>query len=393
MQRRRLQAVERADDLHVQVVREAQRVAAVAAAVHDDRRRVVRARRVAGAGHAVAERLQLRGFGGGGARAAVAVQDEDLRLVARQLRRRGDACFDLRATTAASSAPCERGGLGVALHRVRERLREQEHARRRRAARARPRRRGWRRASRSARGGSARRVQGVARPQRHSFRYGAACFLHPGPRSARGRRRARPRARQPSSRSISATSSTERRTSPSRAASRAAARASLPATRAARGVQLRDASSRRPVPTLYGPPLVADRREQRGDDVADVDEVAAAARRRRRSPSPRRAPSARGRSRRRRLRGPSPGAGRRRSRSGATTCDVPWMRFQPGEVLLAALLRDPVGRERQERRLLGRPARGTRRSPRRRTRRRSPARRRPAASSTLTVPTTFTAAS
>ena len=50
-----LSAVERADDLHLQVAREAEALGAVAGAVHDDRRGVVLALRVPGARDHVAE--------------------------------------------------------------------------------------------------------------------------------------------------------------------------------------------------------------------------------------------------------------------------------------------------------------------------------------------------
>ena len=56
----RAHSVERADDPHAQVVREPVRLGAIAGAVHHERRRVVGARRVAGARHAVAEPLEAR---------------------------------------------------------------------------------------------------------------------------------------------------------------------------------------------------------------------------------------------------------------------------------------------------------------------------------------------
>ena len=260
----------------------------------------------------------------------------------------------------------DRGGLRLALHRVRERLREQEDGRDDAAARARSRRRGSRRASPSARGGSVRRVHRTARPQRHSFRYARGAAPASTPTSARDRRRAtsrptsRARARQP------------RRRAPSGARRRAGrprsrGSASLPATAAQASVQLRD----RRVPAgadVDDAAVVTDRREQRGDDVADVDEVAALPAVAEDRSSRRRARSARGRSRRRRPRGRRPGAGRRRSPKRSET----WRRavdaVPAGEVLLAADLGDAVRRERQERRVLvgGRGALAVDRAARRR---------------------------
>ena len=122
-------------------------------------------------------------------------------------------------------------------------------------------------------------------------------------------------ARQPSSRSARETSSTERRTSPSRGGSKLGS-ASLPGDRGARAVQLEHARLAAGA-DVEDAAVVAGRREQRVDDVADEDEVArlaAVAEDRRRL---RRAPSARGRSRRRRPRGSTPAAARRRCRTGA----------------------------------------------------------------------------
>ena len=165
----------------------------------------------------------------------------------------------------------DRGGLRLALHRVRERLREQEDGRARRAAPARPRRRGSRRASPSARGGSVRRVHRTAHPQRHSFRYGAACSFvqaHVCARPSSSDVSAASRARARSA----AASITERWTSPSRASSNRGS-ASLPATRAHGLVEWATVVPRRCRRCTAA--VLPDRREQRGNDVADVDEVAA----------------------------------------------------------------------------------------------------------------------
>ena len=140
----------------------------------------------------------------------------------------------------------------------------------------------------------------------------------------------------------------------------------------------RRSSSRAPVPMLNGPPAVPDGREQRVDDVADVDEVAHLAAVAEDRSSRRRAPSARGRSRRRRPRGPSPGAGRRRSRSAARRGCEPWIRFQPARYSSPHFFAMPYGDSGRNGKSLVDRARGTRRSRRRRRTRRSPARPRPA---------------
>ena len=105
---------------------------------------------------------------------------------------------------------------------------------------------------------------------------------------------------------------------------------------------------------LNGPPVRPTVGEQRVDDVADVDEVAAlvAVAEDHRLLAARHAleedrddaalePGVL----------PRPVDVREAQRRRAS---VPWIRFQPGEVLLAALLGDPVRRQRQERRGLGR---------------------------------------
>ena len=124
----------------------------------------------------------------------------------------------------------------------------------------------------------------------------------------------------------------------------------------AEAVQLVDLVST-PVPTLKTPPSRPGAGEQRGDDVADVDEVArllAVAEDRRRLAAQR---AARGRSRRRRPRARPTAAARRRSRSGATTWRVPCRRFQPSRGTPRRELRDPVRRERAA---AGRPRRAGR---------------------------------
>ena len=184
------------------------------------------------------------------------------------------------------------------------------------------------------------------------FRYAGAGFLRPAPRSARDRRRAAP------SRASRARPRSARRRAPTGGRRRAGqleccGSASTPGDARAGRVSSATVVAT-PVPTLYGPPPRPTAREQRGDDVADEDEVAAllpvAVDRRllaaRQALEEDRDDAA--------LRARSPGAGRRRSRTAATTCVRAVDAVPAGEVLLAALLRDPVGRERQERRVLGR---------------------------------------
>ena len=157
------------------------------------------------------------------------------------------------------------------------------------------------------------------------------------------------RGRQPSSRSISRASSTERCTSPSRAGSCRGAW-SMPATRAHAACRSATVVSR-PVPTLYGPPARPTAASSELDDVVDVDEVA-------------------------RLRAVAEDHGRVASRQPLEE-DRDDAALEPGvlprpvdvresegdvvravdavpagQVLLAALLRDAVRREGQERRLL-----------------------------------------
>ena len=301
---------------------------------------------VAGGRDAVAEGLQLRRGGGGGARAAVAVQDEDPRLVARQLgdggsrrlRRGGDLLL----------RRLDRGGLRLALHRVRERLREQEDGRddeqheldrgdEARDERRRP-------------PGADQRV-GCIEWRVHSATRFATARRAPAstPRSARGRRRAtsrptsRARARSAASRAPSAA---RRRAGRPRAAARrrcrrrvrtrrAAARSSCPGRcrrctgrrrdrpwRAARRRRRRRRRSRalcRPSPKIDR--LVAARHaleEDRDDAALEARVLARAVDVREAERDVRRAVD------------PVPA----------------------GEVLLAALLGDPVRRQRQERRLL-----------------------------------------
>ena len=217
----------------------------------------------------------------------------------------------LQVAAAAASWPARSvaaAATRVPLDRVRERLREQER---------RPRAdeqhqldrgdRGSRRGSPAARGGQLVRGDRTGRPRRRAFRRPRPSprwrRRHPGPglREAVGERRLRPASRARARRARRR--ATERRTSPSRAGSKAGS-APLPATsRSARcSVEHRRLDAAADVEDAAGVP---GRREQRRDDVADVDEVAHLAARRRRWSSARRAPAARGRSRRRRPRAPA----------------------------------------------------------------------------------------
>ncbi len=81
------EAVERPDDLHVEILRQPGAFRLVALAVHHERPREVAARRVADGADRVAEPAHGLGARGGGAGAAVAVQDDHGRLGARELGR------------------------------------------------------------------------------------------------------------------------------------------------------------------------------------------------------------------------------------------------------------------------------------------------------------------
>ena len=83
LQSARTDAVERADDLHAEILREPHALRAPAVPVHDDARGVVLAAGVPGAGDLVAEVLEARGLGTGGAGMAVAVQHHDADVAAR----------------------------------------------------------------------------------------------------------------------------------------------------------------------------------------------------------------------------------------------------------------------------------------------------------------------
>ena len=113
------EAVERPDDLHLQVLREARGLGAVALPEHDDRPRDVAARRVADRSDRVAERAHAVGALRRGSAAAVAVQDDDGRLGARQLRL-GSRHGLLRLRDGR-----ERLGLGRLLHVLRHGIGEQ----------------------------------------------------------------------------------------------------------------------------------------------------------------------------------------------------------------------------------------------------------------------------
>ena len=168
----------------------------------------------------------------------------------------------------------------------------------------------------------------------------ASCVIHAQVRASpvlercRAGSRARPRP--------SETSSTERLTSPSRAGSnrrlggapgrRCAGRVQGEHRRLVAGADVEDPAA-----------VVRGRREQRRDDVADVDEVTRLEAVAEDRPSARRRPSARGRSRRRRPRGSQPGAARRRCASRATTWPVPWIRFQPARYSSAQSFAIPYG--------------------------------------------------
>ena len=370
----------------MQVVREADALRLEALLEHHDGRRVVLALRVPGAGHEVVEIRELARLARRGAGASVAVEDEDARLRAQQLRQPDRRLLGDDGRRGVLLRGRERRRRCMPLHRVRERLREQEEAGAEqqdeldRGDEARDERRGPPGADQCV-GCGERRIHGCSISLRR-----ACSFIQ-----AQVRREAvvERDLRAPAELAL------DQRDVEHRALHVAEPRRLEPRRRVdardlrARGVQLRD---RR---VLAGADVVRaaglpDGREQRVDDVVDVDEVAAlgavaedhrllAARepleedRDDAALEPRVLPR------------PVDVREAQRHVRGAVDA-VP-----AGEVLLAALLRDAVGRERQERRVL---ARRLGHSP-------YPA---PpddakitcapgAACSTLTVPTTFTAAS
>ena len=85
-ERGRAQAVQRSDDLDAEVVRKAERLAAETGSVHDDGGSVAGLGRVADGADLVAVPAHDRGLRGGGALAAVSVQDEDDGAAAREVR-------------------------------------------------------------------------------------------------------------------------------------------------------------------------------------------------------------------------------------------------------------------------------------------------------------------
>ena len=194
------------------------------------------------------------------------------------------------------------------------------------------------------------------------FRRSARRVLRYGSRSSSPRSRASPSAsdvaaRQPSSDARRARRrATERRTSPRRAGSNVGsdgdagdlgARAvQLEHGRLDAGADVEDAARR------GRPPRAARRRRRRRRRSRGSGA------RRRRSSSPRRAPC---RSRKidddAALEARVPAAGRRRSRAAATTCVVPWMRFQPARYSSPQSFAIPYGEQRLARRRLRR--RGT----------------------------------
>ena len=243
----RLHAVERADDLHLQVAREAQRASAsIAAPVHDDGRRVVLRRGVARAADAVAERRAAarRRSRRRAPERPLPLSTKTLGLVARQLGTATWACFfACAAPRRLRFARRDRGGLawrciacesGFASRRTAATTSSTSSTAATRLATSVAVRQG----RISASGACERRVHSATR-----FATRAASLLHPRPgqREAvverRSRRASRARARS------RATSSTERRTSPSRAAS-CRGSASTPGDARARRVQLERRSCR-----------------------------------------------------------------------------------------------------------------------------------------------------
>ena len=278
VQRRRPHAVERADDVHVEIVGEADALGLEAALVHHDGRRVVLAGALPLPRIAVAEAREPAAASAD----AAPVRPFPLNTKTPVAERLSfglpifgfltvhDRCVLLGGRS-------ERRRLGVALHRVGERLREQDERQpdqhdssiaATRLATSVAVRQGRIRAS----AGSGASTAGPDSPSRVSFSYCPARFLRPGPRPGEAvverdlRAASRARARSGGRRARSAA---RRRAAPARVL-RLRVAAGDPG---ARGVQVGDGLSR-PVPTLYGPPAAADGREQRADDVVDVDEVA-----------------------------------------------------------------------------------------------------------------------
>ena len=155
VERARRDAVERTDDVHVQVVREPAAFGLPAPAVHDDRRRVVLA----------ASRSPCPARGSRCPRASPLRPTQRRFAHCRSGRRRRCATEDAspertfvrlahnRVRLLHRCRGSKRGRFGVPLHGVRERLCEQEQRGADAVARARSRRQGSRRASRSAKGG------------------------------------------------------------------------------------------------------------------------------------------------------------------------------------------------------------------------------------------------
>ena len=266
---------------------------------------------------------------------------------------------------------------GVVLHRVRERLREQQQRRADEQRRARSRRRGSRRASPSATGGRARRAEERCVHGGDPIRHVAPTpsLLRADPRPGAGEAVVERDLRPPAELALGQAT----RRAPSGGRRRAAPARSRGAGAAAgdRGARACSSSTvvSRPVPTLNGPPPRARRPRAARRRRRRRRRSRASARRRRRSSS--RSPRA-SRSRKIATTPPSrPGVLPRpvdvREAQRRRGC-VPWMRFQPARYSSPQSFAIPYGESGRSGVCSRSRARRTRRRSRRRSRRRRPAR-------------------